>query len=104
MKYDCIYSYLSPELFRDFIFPQSNRHSYDYFIDKLVQYCIAVEHHTVNDDSCIINSGIIWTFEQLKIQHITSDHLIHWNATVDVIDRYEHYLRMNDVESSSFRF
>ena len=103
-NYQCTYIYLSPEFFRDLIFPSVYQYSYDYLIDELIQYCLVVEHQTINDDSCTSNGGIIWTFAQLKIRNITADHLIHWTATVDIIDRYEQYLHINDVELSAFRF
>lgn len=104
MKYECMYIYLSSDIFQKVIFSQTGINPEGRFIDELTKYCLPEEHHIINEKSCIANGGIIWTFAQLQEQNITSVDLINWNATIDVIDKYEHYLQTGKPESSILSF
>ena len=89
-KYDCIYTYISPQFFKKMIVVHDD--TYYQPKEQIIPYCLTVKHFTVNEESCTINGGRVWNFEQLKKQNITGDDLIKWNATVNTMDEYERYL------------
>ena len=103
-KYECLYIYISAEIFRDVIFFNSKFNPKDRPMDELTKYCLSEEHHIVNDKSCTTNGGTVWKFTQLKKQNITSVDPINWNAAIDIIDKYEHYLQTDNPESSILNF
>lgn len=103
-KYDCMHMYLSSDFFREVIFFRKGFEPKDRFIDELIVYCVPAEHYLVNEKACTVNGGIVWKFSQLKKQNITSVDLLNWNAPMDIIDNYEHYLQTDNLELSIFSF
>jgi hypothetical protein len=104
MKYDCIYVYLKPTFFEHFIGKLPREDIIYQPKEETIPFCLTVEHFTVNEEPCTTNGGIVWTFDQLKKQNITSNDLVKWNATVNTIDEYEGYLQTSNNESTTFRF
>jgi hypothetical protein len=104
MKYDCMYVYLKPTFFEHFINKPSRTDIIYQPKEEIILFCLTVEHFTVNEESCTSNSGIVWTFDQLKKQNITSNDLVNWNATVNTVDEYEGYLQTGNNELTDFRF
>ena len=99
MKYDCIYAHLEPSFFETSIYDSILKGIIYQPKEEAISLCI-----TVNNNSCTANGGIVWTFDQLKKQNITSNDLANWNATVDTIDDYEGYLQTDRNESKNSRF
>ncbi|CAF1331384.1 unnamed protein product [Rotaria magnacalcarata] len=101
-KYDCIYSYMGPDFFDNITEVSTKLHRQPK--EQISPYCIAFKYSSYNDELCIANGGVSWSFEQLKKLNITGNDLVNWNAPVNTIDEYEYYLEIGYDESSTFYF
>ena len=101
IPYDCIYNYLDPDFFKN------NNHirlsSYQ-LTEQIIPYCLIVKQIINEEEFCVANGGVSWSFKQLINLNITSNDLIYWNATVNIIDEYEHYLHMRNDDAATIRF
>ncbi|CAF4674639.1 unnamed protein product, partial [Rotaria socialis] len=66
---------------------------------QLIEYCIRPSSNKEYED--VINGTIysVLTFDQLKKQNITTESLVDWAIPIDLIERYQHFLDMNNSSS-----
>ncbi|CAF4520189.1 unnamed protein product [Rotaria socialis] len=87
---DCIYHAINHQLDRD---------DKKYETRQLIEYCIRPSSNKEYED--VINGTIysVLTFDQLKKQNITTESLVDWAIPIDLIERYQHFLDMNNSSS-----
>ncbi|CAF0733814.1 unnamed protein product [Adineta steineri] len=66
-------------------------------IDEVIPYCFRPEnrHERLLENSIDLSSQKL-SFEQLRLQSITSLQLLSWSVSIDIAQRYEFYLSMLD--------
>ncbi|CAF4152073.1 unnamed protein product, partial [Adineta steineri] len=93
--FDCFYAYMIDELDPDNI--PMNQTNY------LIPYCRRL---LSNDDINEIEGSIEnrYTFKNLSLQGITSEDLLQWSISIDIIEHYSIYLIKNDAKFDNFIF
>ncbi|CAF1538437.1 unnamed protein product [Adineta ricciae] len=61
----------------------------------LTRYCLDGNDAVGNQDEC--DENVKFTFEELKLKHVSGENLFKWNAPIDTINNYEKYLGDNDM-------
>ena len=64
----------------------------EYELRQTIEYCI---RSVSNEKNPITNGSIssISTFDQLRRKNVTGRNLLDWSASIDLIERYQHYLQ-----------
>ena len=91
---DCIYAYMTDI-------------NYDYnqniHINYLTPYCRRL---SFNDSIIDVEGNVenVITFQDLHSQHVTSEELLQWSSSIDIIQDYEIYLTINNSEFAETKF
>ena len=69
-----------------------------YRVQQINEYCI---RPSLGEQSNAVNGSIfsISTFDQLKKENVTAEDLIKWSSLIDLAERYQNFLQMNNTSS-----
>ena len=99
LEYDCLYYYVA-----DTIVDYEVRNS---LAHQMITYCFRPSNQTKGID---IPKGTqpegtsSWTFQDLKSENITSEQLLSWSATIELVENYEAYLLGHPLMNNSQLF
>lgn len=99
LEYDCLYYYVDDSIV-DYEVRGSLAH-------QIIRYCFRPTNETKGSDipkRSLPEDTISWSFRDLKDDNITSEQLLSWSATIELVEDYEAFLSGHPLMDDSQRF
>ena len=99
LEYDCLYYYVADSIV--------NYETRNYLAHQMITYCFRPTNETKGIDipkRSVPEGTTSWNFEDLKSENITSEQLLSWSATLELVENYQAYLLGHQLMDYSLRF
>ena len=99
VDYDCLSYTVPDDIYRSEEIPL--------FQHQNILYCFRPREPTTDNGENLAGNDTSFTivaFKQLKVMHVTTDHLFEWSAPIDLIERYAAYLQSDSRTRDDYPF